>query len=362
MEIQSSVYLAQNLGMTSSDPPLSSALPPANRRDVLKRVACLAAGSSISPDLAAGEPETMEPATAGVVIVGGGPAGLSAALVAARARQEVLLIDGGTPRNAAAPALHTFVSRDGVLPGDFRRIARGQLAPYPTVQFRDRLVESISGEAGGFEVALAGGALVRCRYVILAMGLVDELPGIAGIKENWGKGVHHCVYCDGYEHRDEPWGLLVEDLAVLEHVPHFLGWTADLTVFTQGRMVQAAEVEKLRRQGIKVEPRPIHEVKGGSDGHAIEGVVLEDRGFTPLRALWVQPKQKQTPLVESLGLALREDGAVKRSETGETSRPGMFAAGDLSAGRMQQAILAAADGARVAYPIANLLIGEPVIA
>ena len=302
-----------------------------------------------------------DPPAVELIIAGGGPAGLSAALVAARARRQVLLIDGGTPRNAAAPAIHTFVTRDGILPADFRRIAREQLAAYPTVRFRDGLVASISGEPGDFEVTLADGEKIRCRVVLLALGLVDRLPVIPGLKESWGKGVHHCVYCDGYEQRDGTWGLIVEDPAMLEHVPLFRGWTHDLTVFTQGATVPEDEARKLRQAGIKVETLPIRDVKKGNNGSVIDGVVLEDGSFSSLQVLWVQPKQAQTPLVESLGLSLREDGAVDRSDAGETSRQGIFAAGDLSAGRMQQALLAAADGARVTYPITRQLIAESFV-
>lgn len=340
--------------MSAADPDSSA---PSSRRDVLKTVACLAASSSLyatSADEGKSDPGKVFE----LVIIGGGPAGLAAAMVMARSRRSVLLIDGGTPRNTAAPAVHTFLTRDGVLPSDFRKIARGQLARYPSVTFRDDLVTSILGASGAFELTTAGGGTIRSRYVLLALGLVDQLPEIPGVRENWGKGVHHCVFCDGYEHRDEPWGLLVEDHGVLEHLPFFLGWTADLTVFTQGMVLAEEAVSRLAAKGIRIEPRKIRELKPAGDGHSMEEAIMEDASSMPLRAFWVQPQQSQTPVVLSLGLEFREDGAVQRSETGETNRPGIFAAGDLSAGRMQQALLAAADGARVAYALSKLLVEE----
>lgn len=324
------------------------------RREVLKQVVCLSAASSMVPcSLAAEQGGEIR---ADIVVVGGGPAGMQAALVAARARREVLLIDGGTPRNSAAPALHTFVSRDGILPADFRRIGLAELVRYPTFRFGKGIVEAIEGQTGAFELRLSSGAKVRARYVILALGLVDTLPDIPGLRENWGKGVHHCVFCDGYEQRDRAWGLLVKDLSALEHAPMFKGWTADLTVFTHGLELPGTDLEKLRGQGVQVESRRIREIRGGSADHRLGGLVLEDGTELPVETFWVAPDQRQTPLVESMGLELREDGAVWRSETCETSRPGIFAAGDLSAGRMQQAILAAADGSRAAFSIIRELM------
>ncbi len=322
----------------------SSSIPVPSRRDALKQVACLAASASLS---AASVPAPEAAGVLDLVIIGGGPAGLSAAMVMARARRSVLLIDGGTPRNAAAPAVHTFVTRDGVLPSEFRTIARGQLARYPTVRFREGLAASIQGAAGDFSIKFADGAEARGRAILLVPGLTDRLPGIPGVRENWGKGVHHCVFCDGYEHRDKAWGLLVEDPQALEHVPFFQGWTRDLTVFPHGMEMPEQARRDLARTGIKIEERPIRALRAGPGG--IEGAELADGGFVPLQAFWLQPEQDQTPLVKSLGLALREDGAVERSESGETSREGIFAAGDVCAGKMQQALLAAADGARVAY-------------
>lgn len=318
----------------------------------------MTSASSLSPDPASRRTPSGEDRIFELVIIGGGPAGLAAAMVMARARREVLLIDGGTPRNASAPAVHTFLTRDGVLPSDFRKIAREQLACYPTVAFRDERVDSIRGEAGAFEIVTASGAVIRAGHVLLALGLVDELPAIPGVRENWGKGVHHCVFCDGYEHRDEPWGLLVEDHSVLEHVPFFLGWASNLTVFTQGVEVPEEAASRLAGKGIKVQTGKIRELKPAGDGHAMEAALMEDGSIVPLRAFWLQPKQSQTALVASLDLALREDAAVQRAENGESSRPGIFAAGDLSAGRMQQALLAAADGAKVAYFLSKVLLDE----
>lgn len=341
--------------MSANDPLSSSS---ASCRDVLNELASLAPAASLYASSAADE-EIQSEEIFELVIIGGGPAGLAAAMVMARARRRVLLVDGGTPRNAAAPAVHTFLTRDGVLPSDFRKIARGQLARYPTASFREDVVRGITGEPGNFTLLTASGPVIRARYVLLALGLVDELPAIPGVRENWGRGVHHCVFCDGYEHRDEPWGLLVEDESVLEHLPLFLGWTADLTVFTPDFLPSPEAASVLAEKGIKIEPRKIRALVPAGNLHSLEAALMEDGTSVPLRAFFVQPKQSQTALVASLGLSLREDGAVLREENGETTGcRGIFAAGDLSAGRMQQALLAAADGARVAYGLARTLVEE----
>jgi thioredoxin reductase len=304
------------------------------------------------------ERETVMETEFELVIVGGGPAGLSAALVAGRARRRVLLVDGGRPRNAAAPEVHTFLTRDGIPPAEFRRIAREQLAVYPTVSFADSLVDNITGEPGALRVSLTGananGGAVTARRVLLASGLVDTLPDIAGVADFWGRGVHHCPYCDGYVYRDGRWGVLVDAPALFEHAAFLTAWTADVIVFTNGATsVPDAAADLLRAADVAIEPQPIARLRGGSHVDAVE---LTDGRTIPLHAFWVKPKQRQTDLVVRLGLALAEDGAVRRDEQGQTSMAGVYAAGDLSAGPMQQAILAAAEGARVTFGINRELV------
>lgn len=289
-----------------------------------------------------------------LIIVGGGPAGLSAALAAGRARRKALLIDGGTPRNAAAHEVHTFVTRDGTPPAEFRRIAREQIARYPTVAFADGIVENIEGQAGDFQVTLRGGESAAGARILLALGLVDIFPSIPGVSEYWGRGLHHCPYCDGYELRDGAWGLLTDQPLGFEYSFLLRGWTNRLTVFTNGKPIDAEWSEKLAQAGTKVDTRPLARVTGTD--RALNGIALQDGTAIALDALFLQPAQRQTVLVAKLGLAVRSDGAIERNEQGETSRPGIYAAGDCSAGPMQQAIFSAAEGGRVAFGIIPQLI------
>jgi thioredoxin reductase len=138
-----------------------------------------------------------------VIIVGGGPAGLSAALVLGRSRRRVLVCDNGRPRNAASHGLHGYLTRDGILPGELLRIGGEQLEPYG-VEFRQIEAADAERDVGGFSVLLAGGECVRSRLLLVATGVVDRLPEIDGVRELYGRSVFHCPYCDGWEMRDEP--------------------------------------------------------------------------------------------------------------------------------------------------------------
>jgi thioredoxin reductase len=290
-----------------------------------------------------------------LIIIGGGPAGLSGALLAGRARRRALLIDGGTPRNAAAPAMHSFVSRDGILPRDFRAAAHRELERYRTVFRKEAQVRSMRSHADAQTVILEDGSELTARFVLLAVGLVDTLPEIPGLRTNWGKGVHHCPFCDGFEHRDGRWGILAEEPPMREHALLLRGWTQDITVLTNASEIAEAELAMLRDAGLRVVTDSIAEVMSG-DGHTLGGVRLASGIHEAIGSLWIRPAQNQTQLIQSLGLDLRDDGAIQRDERGQTSRPGLFAAGDCAAGPMQQAILSAADGARTTFSIVRELI------
>jgi thioredoxin reductase len=288
-----------------------------------------------------------------VVIIGGGPAGLSAALIAGRARRRALIIDGGTPRNGAAPAMHSFLSRDGILPRDFRALCHAELRQYETIERQDGVVSAVRPDTGGFSIEF-GQHRAHAAKVLLAQGLVDTLPDIAGLAVNWGKGVHHCPFCDGFEHRDQAWGVLADQPALLEHALFLRGWCRSMTIYPTIEVPDDRR-EALTRAGIRIETRAIRRVLDG-DGHSIGGLELADGSVDRIESLWIKPAQAQTTLVRGLGLALREDGAIQRNEMGETAIPGLYAAGDCAVGQMQQAILAAADGARTMFPIVRGLM------
>lgn len=285
-----------------------------------------------------------------VVIVGGGPSGLAAALTLGRARRTVLLCDAGARRNAAAEHIHNFVTRDGTPPDEFRRAARTQLERYPNVLVRDARVDAISGERGAFHTSIAG-APVEARRVLLCTGMIDEPLPIEGAELAWGRSIFQCPYCHGWEAKDGAWGVLVTTPEA-PHVPMFVqqlfAWTDRVTVFTQrDRPLPDALASRFEAIGARVERSPVQRVIVDSEhGTRIREIALEDGSSAPCDALFAHPPQRQTSLVASLDLALDADGYVQADPMRrETSRPGIYASGDLST-RMQGAIFAAASGAQ----------------
>jgi thioredoxin reductase len=294
-----------------------------------------------------------------VIVVGGGPGGLQAALTLARARKRVLLCDGGPRRNAAATEIHNFVTRDGTPPDDFRRTARAQLAAYPGVDVIDARVEAIGGARGAFHVRLPSHT-VDARRILLATGMVDDMLPIDGFRALWGRSIFQCPYCHGWEVRDRRWGYLALPSAAAHLLPFALmmrGWSSDVTVFTHGA-VELGDIDaKLRAAGIRVETAPIARLAGAPD--ALTAVELASGASVPCDALFVHPPQRQVDLVRDLGLALDTDGyVVVDPMRRETSIPGIYASGDLTT-RMQAAVLAAASGLQAAASLNAELSAEP---
>ncbi len=287
-----------------------------------------------------------------VVIVGGGPAGLSPALARGRGRKRVLLCDAGARRNAAAEHIQNFVTRDGTPPGRFREIGREQLATYPNVQIREARIQSISGAKGAFGVQLDG-ELVEARRVLLCIGMVDEMLPIEGFAELWGRSIFQCPYCHGWEVQDRRWGYLPRPNDPAHVLPFALmirGWTRDVTLFTGGALELPPEAtERIRSAGIRIETAAVSRL-AQRDGR-LESVVLASGEAVPCDALFTHPPQRQLDLVRNLDLALDNDGCVVVDPMmRETSVPGIYAAGDLTT-RMQGAVFAAASGTHAAASI-----------
>jgi thioredoxin reductase len=291
-----------------------------------------------------------------IVIVGGGPAGLSAALALGRARKRVLLCDAGPRRNAAAVHVHNFVTRDGVTPNDFRRIAREELGHYPKVEVRDASIEAIDGERGAFQVALAN-EKVSARRVLLATGMIDELPTLEGFRELWGKSIFQCPYCHGWEVQDRRFAVLAYQPELLEFALLVRGWTSSVTVLTDGRYdVLPEAAARLAGARIQLEARPIERLVA-RDG-ALESIELRGGDAITCDVLFAHPPQRQVDIVRSLGVALDENGYVKVDPmTRETSVAGIYAGGDLLT-RMQGAIMAAALGTQAAAMLNHSLTAE----
>jgi thioredoxin reductase len=280
-----------------------------------------------------------------VLIAGSGPSGLQAALTLGRARKRVLVADGGPRRNERAVHMNNFVSRDGIAPAHFRREARTQLAKYPNVTFRDEPLETITGSRGDFQAGT-----VRARRVLLATGLVDDLPELEGLAPLWGYSVFQCPYCHGWEAQERRWGYYAPD-ATAQHIGLFVmqlrGWSAEVTLFTN--KISDDVRNTLVAAKVAIESASVARLVG--TGHQLESVELADGRRVACEALLMHPPQKQVELVRVLGVSLDDEGYVKTDPmTRETSIPGIYAAGDLTT-RAQAAVLAAAAGMQAAAVI-----------
>jgi thioredoxin reductase len=267
-----------------------------------------------------------------VVIVGGGAAGLSAALILARARRRVLVLDGGEPRNRFAPHMHGVLGRDGASPLDLVADGRREVRAADGVVETAR-VATVSATGPGFELVTEDGDRVRASRVIVATGIRDRLSGIPGLAEQWGRGVVACPYCDGYEARGTHIGVLVGSPLGLHKVQMLRSYSPEVTVFTA--LVGEAPAEHLRAmaaRGIRVDDRPIARVL--SEGDRVTGVEFADGTALAIDVLFTDPAP------EPLDDLLRQLGA-ERAETpfGEwtttdathqTSVPGLFAIGNVA--------------------------------
>lgn len=292
-----------------------------------------------------------------VIIVGGGPAGLSAALILGRCRRRVLVCDAGNPRNAASHALHGFLTRDGIAPAELLRLGREQLAPYDSVEFREGQVTKARCVDDEFEVTLGDGTSIRSRKLLLATGVVDHLPEIEGIGALYGRSVFHCPYCDGWEVRDQP-------LAIYGRGDHGRGlaieltlWSNDLVLCTDGPTELSDEVlDELSRHGITVCSERIARLEG-TDG-MLERIVLASGHSIARRAMFFSTDQDQrSPLAAMLGCEFDSKGSVWTGTYEATNIPGLYAAGDATR-LMQLAIVAAAEGAQAAFAINTALLKE----
>jgi thioredoxin reductase len=295
-----------------------------------------------------------------VVIAGGGPGGLAAALAFGRARKRVLLGDAGPRRNAAAVHIQTFVTRDGTPPDEFRRIAREQLRAYPSVTVRDAEVTKITGQKDAFTVAI-GGETVTARRVLLCTGMVDVLPDLEGLRDVWGTSAFQCPYCHGWEVQDRRFGYLPASPEAIDFALLLRGWTSDVAVITDGRFDLTPDVRaRLGAAGIRVDDRRVVGLTATA-GH-LERIEFDAGDPLERDVLFVHPPQRQVEFVQRLCLAAdAQQYLVVDDATQETSMPGIYAAGDCIT-RAQAALLAAASGMRAAAAMNHELTAEMAVA
>jgi len=306
------------------------------------------------------------PTEVDVVIVGGGPAGLSAALNLGRARASVVLVDAGRPRNAATLRSHGFLTRDGVPPLELRKLARAELAAYPNVRILDRAVVTAvqqreCGE-GRFIAALSGRAAgippaLSARSVLVATGLRETLPDIPSLRAFYGMTMFSCAACDAWELQDRPLALIGETPDLAARARLIARWTDRLTVFTNGsEAVDTVEEAELAASGIVVERRAIDDLEG--DRGTVAAVRLVDGTRIGIEGGFVRPQWH--PALDFLaGIDLERDpfGNLVTDRSGRTSVAGLYSAGDAASPGPQQLIVAAGQGARAAAVLVHDLIG-----
>ncbi len=291
-----------------------------------------------------------------VIIVGAGPAGLSAALILGRFRRNVLICDAGHPRNTASRSLHGYLTRDGIEPAELLRIGREQLRPYTTVHLCSDEVTSARTVSDGFEIAI-NDEMVSSRKLLLATGVVDHLPNIEGLKPLYGRSVFHCPYCDGWELRDQPIAIYGREDRGSGLALELTGWSRDLIVCTDGpSTISADDRKQLAGLNIPVREERIARLEG-VEGQ-LERIVFDDGKVLPRRGMFFNTGQDQRcDLAAKMGCDFTERGAVRTGEYEMTNVPGLFVAGDASRA-VQLAIVAAAEGAEAAFAINKVLIKE----
>jgi thioredoxin reductase len=291
-----------------------------------------------------------------VIIAGGGPAGLSAAQILGRCRRRVLLCDTGKPRNGASHALHGYLTRDGTSPSEFLSLARAELTRY-AVECRGVEVRAARCVSGGFEVTLATGEVLQCRKFLVATGVVDRIPAVAGIEALYGRSVFHCPYCDGWEARDQALAVLGKGKAGHGLALSLKTWSPDVVLCSDGpARLSAVQQSQLSAHGIGLQEQTIVRLEG-SDG-ILESILFRDGTQLPRRALFFSSGQDQhSELARSLGCDFTMKGAVHTNRREGTNVPGLYVAGDASHD-VQFVVVAAAEGAKAAIAINKALQRE----
>jgi thioredoxin reductase len=288
-----------------------------------------------------------------VVIVGGGPAGLSAALILGRCRRRVLVCDAGTPRNRAAEALHGFLTRDGTPPLDLLRLGRDELRAYG-IDVRRATVTAVERGPSEFEITIGASERVQAQSVLLATGVCDRLPSIPGVSECYGISVHHCPYCDGWEHRDEPLAVIGRGENAAGLALSLKTWSDRVTLCTNGpARLNGRQARQLADRRVLVRTERIQRVEH-ENGRASR---LSFDAADPVACLAVflsLPQVPQSAFAQRLGCEFTRKGTVKTDHLGKTCVPGVYVVGDASRD-VQFAIVAAAEGAKAGVAINKAL-------
>jgi thioredoxin reductase len=292
-----------------------------------------------------------------VIIVGGGPAGLSAALVLGRCRRKVLVIDAGRPRNASAERMHGYLTRDATEPAQILKLGRDEILRY-AVEFKS--AEAAGGrcldDGRGFEITCDDGSRFRSRKLLLATGVVDVLPNVPGLKELYGRSVHHCPYCDGWEHKDQRLAAFGDGESAAGLAVTLRTWSSQVLACTDGEPLAQEWRARLARRGIALREEPVTELKGSAG--LLQQITFETGTPEECQALFFNTGQYQrSALPQQLGCNLGKQGEIVTNPRQRTNIPGLWLAGDADRD-VQFVIVAAAEGATAAVGINRELQDE----
>lgn len=291
-------------------------------------------------------------------VIGGGPAGLNAALVLGRSRRKTILFDDNKPRNAVTSESHGFITRDGINPQEFKKVAQEELSSYPDVRIEKQRVNHINKEHNLFQVETENGEVYKAKKIILATGFKEDLPDIPGVKEFYGKSLFSCPFCDGWELRDRPLAVIADDKKAVHMAKLVSNWTNDLIIFTNGnKVISLEEQELLNSYGIRINEKKIAAFIG--EEGILDKIQLEDNTTVFREGGFIAAEWKPAASFETtLGYTLNEQGGIATDSLQRTNTEGVFACGDTRIAGPSQLIIAAGEGSMAAIAVNAELIEE----
>lgn len=284
------------------------------------------------------------------IIVGGGPAGLNAAVVLGRCRRKVLLFDTAQYRNRYSHGMHNYLTRDDILPMEFIKICHQEIKKYGIGYIPKKVVRARKNDEGVFVVRDEEGTVYYAKKLLIATGLSDTLPEVEGFSEMYGKSIHHCPYCDGWEVRDKKLGVYARNKEGWELALNLKAWSEDVTLFTDGKnKVKPFQKELLDANNIEVIKWSIARLKG-TDGK-LEAIIFKNGEERLCEALFfVNGYTQQCDIAETFDCEISNKGVVMTNRFQQTQTPGLFIAGDADKD-MHFVVVAAAEGAKAGVVI-----------
>lgn len=292
------------------------------------------------------------------VVVGGGPSGLNASLVLARAKRNIILFDEDKPRNAITHESHGFLTRDGIKPSEFKKVAKDQIRKYPNLSIQNQRVTNIQKENQFFQIHTGDGKAYRSKKVILSTGLKDVMPQIEGLHDFYGTSLFICPFCDGWELKDRPIVIISEDERTFHLTKMVFNWSKDLVVCTNGKKILTSEQrESFEKNDIQVIEDEISVLQG--DKGQLASIqftngkeIRRDGGFISSKL------EQASPLAQLLGCTITKNGGIETDAFGRTNIEGVYASGDCTLSTPPQLINAASEGSKVASGVISDLINE----